>query len=204
MKSEVVAQNPKTKKDTSKASAASALVHQQKKRDREHGRQLDKTLLPEIESLNNLASATYTGSDIEKVRLFIDMGKEFHRGLNWRKKSIQLMDRFTIWEVDEESDVRFEDRKFLGFFVDAWIHSMVELARKVHLSSELIQFWIKTLERATEWFKDNPDNIEWLDEIAEELDSRKAGKDTFGLIRRPVGRPRKNLESPQYSPERYI
>src|SRR4029077_4216024 len=102
-------------RNTTKASAASALVHQQKKRDREHGRQLDKTLLPEIESLNNVAKATYTGSDLETVRLFIDMGKEFHRGLNWCKKSIQMMERFTIGQVDEDSDVKFEDRKYLGF-----------------------------------------------------------------------------------------
>jgi len=42
MKSEVVAQTPKPKRDTSKASAASAVVHAQKKADRERGRQQDR------------------------------------------------------------------------------------------------------------------------------------------------------------------
>jgi hypothetical protein len=194
------------RKDTRKATEASIAVRAADKAARERGRELDKTLLSETAGLEALARSVYTGIDLETVLLFIDMGKEFHRNLNYRKKSIQLMDRDTLWSEAEESDVKFEDRKYLGFFVDAWLHSMVELARKVHLSPEPLKFWIEILVRAEKWFRENTDNLEadWLQEIAEELESRKARKDTYGMIRRPVGRPRKNPEPPQFSPERYV
>ena len=165
-------------RDTSAATEKSREVRAEQKRDRERGRRMDETLLPQIESLNTHARANYVGRELEDVLLFIDMSREFHRNLNWTKKSIQMLDRFGTYEVESEDDLKFEERKFLGFYVDAWIHSMVELARKVHLSEELVQWWISTLERASEWFVAHPENLEWLDEINQELESRKTGKDS--------------------------
>jgi hypothetical protein len=176
---------------TSAATKASLESRAKTKASKDMGHRKDKLLLPEIDGLNSHARTTYTGTDLERILVFIDMAKEFWRGVNYRKKSIQTLD---CWQPDDELDLKFEDRKFIGIFVDGWIHSMVELARSVHLTPELTEFWVKTLEKSQEWFKQNPENLEapWLEEIAAELEARKRGEDTYrDPNRRPVGRPPK-------------
>lgn len=187
---------PKRRRNTAAATAASAAIRRKQADNRNCGKELDQELFPLIEALLAHAGNNYSGDDLTNVRLFIDMAKELHRGINFRKQSIQTFGREQIRrEVDPELDQPFEETKYL-FFVDGWVSEMVRLARSVHLSLELTKFWVETLEKATKWFQANPENLEWQDEIAAELERRRRGEDTYqDPNRRLVGRPRKSPDT---------
>jgi len=213
MKSEVVAHNPKPKRDTSKASAASAVVHAQKKADRERGRQQDRTLQPEISVLIDQARQNYsskrpdnsTPSDFGRIEMLIIQGKYILRAIAYRKISIQALEQ---WDIEDDAELPFEKQIYNHLFIDAACHDIVETAQALHLTPELAAFEVKVLEAAVPWMQQNPDNIEWLDEIKTELVARQRGEDTYHPVRRPVGRPPKavkNSERPQpFVRDRYV
>jgi hypothetical protein len=164
-----------TTRDTAKAHAALTAKWDARK----NGRAFDEAFKSEKAALQQHIRENFPTGYGDLMEM-VDQGADILRSIAYDKKSSQLLG----WDSDikeEDQSLPYEKQVYSHLYMDAAAKNVVSIAKRVHLTEPLVRFEVRALEAAIDWAEHNPQNFEWLDILKNELEQRRAGKDTFEL-----------------------
>jgi len=111
---------------------------------------------------------------------FLNLGEIVLSGIVWNRKYPSVQD-FNEATFDEDQELPLADQKFFRLSPDWCCLQMIRISHaEYQLPDALVLFEIRVFEQFLQWAGQHlKEKLDWLPDIAQELEDRRAGKEMF-------------------------